>query len=528
MIGKAAALVVGLTSHTIAEPIAVKVVDAAGEQVYVEPGEAAGLRVGTRVTIGPQTLVVAELNATGAALRLPRGGVPAIAIGATGTATPTAPRPPRDASTTLEQWPAATPPARAQQPRTIPLGRERAGASVTVLATGFGATGKASRASAEARVIASFEQRSGLGGRPLGADLDVAARAYSTGWDRDEHVPLLVRAAQLSWGRDLAVGRLRHAATSIGMLDGARAGAQIGSVGLAAFGGLVPDPLGGKPGADASRFGAELVWDEPGLAWQPRLAVAAVGSTWEGELDERRVMLAGSIGRERVWIDGLVEAQAFADDNPFAASAVELTTANASVAWRAPGGHAGASVAYLRPERTLRLAAALPPGWLCVGDASDACIGGDRWVTASASAGLARRGWALDAVATLGHTRAFAPDDSALRSALDVSGYLRGELRRAGWRAFVAPSAARTDFADWAAVELGAGTTRGAIELAISYRPELLAERGTADDALLHSVIAELRWSASPAVDLAVSALGTRGEDRDLLAAITTLVWRAR
>lgn len=525
MIGKAAALVVGLTSHAIAEPIAVTVVDAAGDQVYVEPGEAAGLRVGTRVTIGPQTLVVAELNATGAALRLPRGGVPAIAIGATGTATPIPSRPPRDASTTLEQWPAATPPARAQQPSTIPLGRERTGASVTVLATGFGATGKASRASAEARVIASFDQ---LGARPLGADLDVAARAYSNGWNRDEHVPLLVRAAQLSWGRDVAAGRLRHAATSIGMLDGVRAGVRIGNVGLAAFGGLVPDPLGGMPGADASRFGAELVWDAPALAWQPRLAVAAVGSTWEGALDERRVSLAGSVGRDRVWLDGLVEAQAFADDNPFAARTVELTTANASVSWRAPGGHAGASVAYLRPERSLRLAAALPPGWSCVGDASDACIGGDRWVTASASAGVARRGWALDAVATLGHTRAFAAEAATSRAALDASGYLRGELRRAGWRAFVAPSVAHTDFGDWAAVELGAGTTRGALELAVSYRPELLAERGAAGDELLHSVIAELRWTASPAVDLTVSAIGTRGEDRDLLAAITTLVWRAR
>jgi hypothetical protein len=44
----------------------------------------------------------------------------------------------------------------------------------------------------------------------------------------------------------------------------------------------------------------------------------------------------------------------------------------------------------------------------------------------------------------------------------------------------------------------------------------------------LHAGIAELRWSASRAVELGVSALGTVGDGRSLVAVLSTVAWRVR
>ena len=159
---------------------------------------------------------------------------------------------------------------------------------------------------------------------------------------------MFVRAAQLRYGDAadprLALGRLRYAASSVGMLDGGRASARVGAVEVAAFGGLVPDPLSGKPDTGASRFGGEVVYDAAAAAWQPRLAVTAHGSTWDGELDERRLSVVTSASREALRLDGWAELQAFPSDNPFDAGAVELTGAGATAQWRKRGRHLGVDV----------------------------------------------------------------------------------------------------------------------------------------------------------------------------------------
>jgi hypothetical protein len=309
------------------------------------------------------------------------------------------------------------------------------------------------------------------------------------------------------------------------MLDGARATVAVGRVQAAAFGGLVPDPLGGKPDTGAARFGSELTYDDATAAWQPRVALALYGSTWDGQVDERRASLVASAGRESIWLDGWAEAQMFASDNPWGARSVELTGAGAGAEWRRRGRHAGLDVTFLRPERSLRLAAALPPEWLCSqaplpGDVDAPCRGSDYTASVAGSAGMRTPRWALDAVGTAGRSH-------GIYRGFDSSGYVRGELRLGPGRLVAGGSAGRASFASWTAGELGAGSalTRR-LDAIVSYRPELLDYVASTGPVLLHSVVLDGHYAVTTGLDLAVSAVGTTGSDRDAIAMLATLVWR--
>ena len=323
----------------------VRVVEAAGDLVYIGAGAADGLRAGMIVTFGEREAVVVATNAHTAALR---GAVP---LGATGTFVPSAPTAPRPESAFVEQWPAAERPAAHQKVATIATpGRLDFQVVGTAYAIAQG------RAEAETRVIASFDDLVEL---PLGADLDASARWYSNGANKLERTPLFVRAAQLRYGGAddpaLAVGRLRYAAASLGMLDGGRAALHTGAFELAAFGGLVPDPVSGKPTTDASRFGAEVVYASEAA----RIAATVYGSTWQGAIDEKRLSLVASANRDAARLDGWFEAQAFSSGNPWGASAIEITGAGASAAWRKNTEHLGFDVTFLRPERSLNASTVL-------------------------------------------------------------------------------------------------------------------------------------------------------------------------
>ncbi len=534
----AAALALAATAlaagRAAAGPVAIRVVDVAGGAVYLSPGRAAGVVPGTRVRIRGAELVVVESTEATAVVQL---GAARVALGDAGTAdvvpgaAPAVKRlaPPRPAPEFTGQWNDPVPPASAQRPRPVPLGAgagAEGAARVTVLGHGYAAAQRGlSSGDAEARVIASFQP---MTERPLAADLDVAARWFSGGHDARTHTPVLVRAAELRYGEAadpaLAIGRLRFAATAVGMLDGGRASARIGGFEIAAFGGLVPDPLSGKPATGASRFGAELRYDAPDAAWQPRIALAAHGSTWDGQLDERRLSVAGSADRGPWWIDGWADVDAFAAGNPWGARGVELTGAGASVQWRRQGDHAGVDLTFLRPERSLRLAAALPPEWLCTlaprAPAADTCASGDWWGSATATAGVRGARWAVDAGATLG-------DSHGQYRGLDRSGYLRGELRLGPSRLSAGLAGGQASFASWTAGELGAAYAPSrALDVALSYRPELLDYVASTGPAILHSVIADTRLALSTALDLALSATATTGSDRDALALLATFAWR--
>lgn len=529
----AAALIALAAAPAAAGPVAVRVVDVAGGAAYLSPGRAAGIAPGTTVRMRGIELVVVEVTETTAVVQL--GGA-RLAIGDAGTAEvvpgaapalkPLArPRPPEAFA---GQWSDPVPPALAQRPSPVPLGRAGTpgAAHVAVIGHAYGTAARgASSGEAEARVIASFEL---VTERPLAADLDVAARWFSGGYDRRTHTPVLVRAAAVRYGDAgdpaLALGRLRFAATAVGMLDGGRASARIGAFEVAAFGGLVPDPLSGKPDTGASRFGAEVSYDAPDEPWQPRASLAAHGSTWDGQLDERRLSFAASAGRAPWWLDGWADAEAFAADNPWGARSIEITGAGASAQWRSRGHRAGIDVTYLRPERSLRLAAALPPEWLCTrvarAPAAETCASGDWWGSATASAGTRVANVTIDAGATLG-------DSHGQYRGLDRSGYVRGELALGRSRLAAGLAGGQSSFASWTASELGAGyaPTR-ALDAQLRYRAELLDYVASTGPELLHSVIADARLAMSTALDVALSAIATTGRDRDALALLATFAWR--
>ena len=546
-----------------ADPVAVKVVDVAGGAAYLSPGRAAGIVPGTRIRLHGVELVVVEVTEKTAMVRLGtarvaigepgsadvtpgassamkpldrrspemEGGGPAGSAGGAGGKAPRGVDKPRPPDAFRGQWADPVLPATHQRPIAVPLGAAGAPgeAHVTVIGHAFGAVDRAhSAADAEGRVIASFDV---MTDRPLAADLDLAGRWFSDGFDRHTRTPVLVRAAQLRYGDaadpGLAIGRLRFAASVVGMLDGGRASARVGAVELAAFGGLVPDPLSGKPDTGAARFGGELTYDAADAPWQPHVAITAHGSTWDGQLDERRLSVAASGDRGSWWLDGWAEAQAFAAGNPWGAGSVELTGAGATAQWREHGSHAGLDLTFLRPERSLRLAAALPPAWLCTlvpqGTSAETCAAGDWWGSATASLGTRTPRWAIDAGGTLG-------DSHGQVRGTDRSGYLRGELRAGPGRLIAGLAGGQASFASWTAGELGAAYARGrTLDVALTYRPELLDYVASTAPRLMHSVIADARFALSTAFDLALSAIATAGgndADRDALAVLATFVWR--
>jgi hypothetical protein len=528
------ASVAAAAAPAAADPVAVKVIDVAGGVAYVAPGRAAGIVPGTRIQLRGIELVVIEVTEQTAAVRL---GAERIATGDAGTAdvTPGAaaeirqlPKP-RPAEQFTGQWPDAVRPATRQDPKPVALGAGRSPgrAHVTAIGKAFGVAGGGGRSGdVEGRMIASFDL---MTDRPLAADLDVAGRVFSDGYTRGTRTPVLVRAAQLRYGDAsdprLALGRLRYAASGVGMLDGGRAAARLGGVELAAFGGVVPDPLSGRPDTGAARFGGEVAYDAAEAAWQPRIAVAAHGSTWGGELDERRLSIASSAGKDALRLDGWAELQAFPSGNPFGAGAVEVTGAGAAAQWRRRGRYAGVDVDFLRPERSLRLAAALPLEWLCTpapvaGDVATTCSGAGWWASGTASAGVRAERWGVDGVGRIASTH-------GEHSGLERSGYVRGELRSGRARAEAAVSGGKASFGSWTAGEVGGGFAPGRrADVSVRYRPELLDYVASTGPQLLHSIVADGRYGMSAAVDLALSAIGTTGPDRDALAVLATLVWR--
>ena len=529
------AAIVAAPQAALADRVAVKVIEVAGDVAYVSPGRTAGLAAGTKIAFGADTRSVLEVTDTTASVKL--DGL-VLAIGQAGTAevvagagsAATGDKALRAAQVVAE-WPDPVPPAEAQAPKAVPLGnmrRSTGAAHVTVIGSGYGALarGGQSFADGQARVIASWDM---MTDRPLAGDLDVAGRFYSEGYDKHLRVPVFASVAQLRYGSAMdpafAIGRLRYAASSVGMLDGARGSVHLGSLELAAFGGLVPDPISGKPDTGASRFGAEAIYDLRTVPWEPRVAVTASGSTWGGQVDERRLAVDASAARGPVFLNGWAEAQAFSADNPWNAHALELTGAGANAEWRAHGNHLGVDLDYLRPDRSLRLAAALPAAWLCTetpkpGDVAEGCRGGDSWTTATASAGTRRGIFTLDAYGTVGRTH-------LIETSLDTSAFVRGEVQLGRRRISLGGTVGKASFGSWDSGEVGFGTTMWqATDLLLRYRAELLDYVASSGPVLMHSVTADLRVPWSTSIDLALSAVGTTGPDRSLVALLTTLVWR--
>lgn len=525
----------GLTSRALAEPVPVRVIELAGEQAYLEPGRAAGLAPGNEVLLQGQRLLIIEATEHTSvvhpgALRLTVGERGSATVTAAAQADSTALPAPRPAARWAEQWPSAITPATTQRPQPVPLGGRpnggQDGGQLSLAVQGWAyaaATRDHQDASGEARVLTRYQAS-----RALAMELDVAARAYSAGFGA-ARPPVLVRAAELRLGPSeaprLIAGRLRYAAATVGLLDGARASLERGPLGLAAFGGIVPDPQSGKPTPQAARFGAELSYRLQRTTWQPQLLVTAHGSTWDGTLDERKLSAAISAGSEHTWLDGWAEAQAFDAQNPWGAARLELVGAGAAARLRTARSHAGIDLSFLRPDRSARLAAALPLELLClpvleIGDLATRCAGGQWWSSASASGGTRIGPWALDAIASLGYERSAATGGTRSLA-------LRGERALGALQLDAELSAGKTRFASFTSAALGATYALAArTELTARYRPELIDHTAGSGPALLHAVLAEARLAPLSSLDLVTSALAQLGADQQTLALWLSLSWR--
>ena len=534
-------------SPALADRISVRVVDVAGNTAFVEPGSTAGLVRGSKVVIHGHAFKVTDSTEKSAAIALGRERV---AVGETGAADvePGAAAednkklpPPRPLSAFKDQWPATEVPAASQQVKLVPLGGAIAGggrAHLAIFGQLFGNLDpKGSGGQLEARVVGSFEH---IGDRPFGADVDAGIRLFGDGFDTGSRTPLFVYAAQVRYGDPadpaLMVGRLRYAATALGMLDGGRVSAHVGQrFELAAFGGLLPDAVSGAPSINASEFGVEAIYDGATSSWHPHVAASMHGTTWKGALDERRLNVTASANHGSTWLDGWLEAQQFDGSNPWGAPSIDLTGAGVTAEWRRRGSHVGVDLTFLRPERSLRLEDALPSlgspagmtlpsDWTCArkpmpGAMPETCVGEDFWAAATFSAGTAGRWWRLDAVGSLGQSQGIAVGG-------DSSGYIRGELGNR-YRLVLAASGGKELYSAWMAADIGVAVSpTPTFDASLTYRPEQLDYQASLGGMSLNSLVADARWSVSPRLDLAVSALGTTGADREVLDLLTTIAWR--
>jgi hypothetical protein len=551
---RAALLACVLVSRVAAaDRITVKVIEVAGDTAYLAPGRAAGLVPGVHVKIGGRDLVVIESTDKTASVTVdgtapPFGGaagrapVPAgdhvsLSVGQTGTADVTSARAdrmermpaPKPLEEFKEQWPAAQRPAERQQVTPVPLGEQTTTGTnhLAMFANMFGNADKAGTGGQiELRGVGSANA---IEGTNIGADLDGSLRLYDVGYNAEERTPVLVRAAQLRYGDandpSFVVGRLRYAAASLGMLDGARVNFHTGAFEIGTFGGLLPSPLSGHPSTAALLVGAETIWDDTSSSWQPRVAVTAHGSTWNGQLDERVVQLTAQAHHGSTLLDAWADVQNFDSTNPWHAPIVDLTGAGATAEWRDHGDHLGIDFTFMRPERSLRLMAALPPDWLCArapqpGNVAETCIGEDYWMAATASAGVRRTWWSVDAVASVGETQ-------SVTVGYDASGYVRAEIGSRQLRAIIAPAFGHDSFGAWVASDFGVATSLTPhIDADLTYRPEQLDYVASTGAFFEQSLVTDVRWNVSRTTDFALAAVGTIGNDGDVLTLLTTIAWR--
>ena len=362
--------------------ITVEVVDIAGGRAYLRPGEVAGVGVGSVVSIRDRRYRV--VGATDKHIVIEMKGRE-LRVGMRGRASakpseaakPKLPKP-KPLSAYEGQWSEAVLPASQQTPEYVPLGTWSDGERVDLsLSTNIGGViglndrdSSFGRASVRTRLHAEpFEQ-------PVFFDVDFAVQSWFAGNianrpGSSSRPVVAVRELQFGYGTamspQVAVGRLPFVAAGVGQLDGARvrspswAGFSIG-----AFGGTVPDPLDNLPTLDTTRFGGELVYQNPSLAAQPFVALSAHGSTYMGNIDERRLNAEFDVFPGTGRVAGHFELSLHDENNIWRAPRVEVSAAGFDASARIGLFQITGRFDMRLPERSLWLTARiLPLGYLC-------------------------------------------------------------------------------------------------------------------------------------------------------------------
>lgn len=528
------------------ERLGLTVTELAGGRAYLAPGPGRGVRIEKEVQIGRRRYRVLSFTAKRvvvelAGRRLARGDRGFVWASPEEVKTfATRPKPP-SARAFEGKWREPVRPAETQTTKYVPLGapkdsrRHRAALVLDHALT--------QPLSGDTPAIARTRLRALLHAE-LTRALAVDADAVVERWHADDldtrrggaSRPLIsVRQLELSYrGERLqaAVGRLRYAATTIGMLDGARASARVGeSFGIAAFGGVAPDPLDTSPSAETSRFGAELLYAGE-LARAPlRASLTAQGSRFSGQLDERRLTAIAESYPAFGRIGGRAELSAFDRDNPWNARPLELTALGGDVSFRVDSLRFGVAVDARRPERSYWLAAALPPGYFCTpavvagSTTRESCTGGDLRTMGLVTAAWEGEYWTLDAGASAVSTRRASAEQASAFVNLRRRDLFGGVLRfDAG------ASASSGSLIDSAAlnVGIGAGLLEDTIDASVYYRPSVLRYEANAGTLFEHGAGARLWWALSGSVDASVAGDVVTSEDVDVVFVQGALAWRPR
>jgi hypothetical protein len=540
--------------------IEVRVLELAGGRAYITPGENAGLRVGQDVIIDGRRYRVVAVESDHAVIDVgdrrlregERGRAQVSVRSATGS-----PLPPTVPLSEFEgQWTAPVRPAEQQNPQRVPLGAGGAGSGryrVTLLAGAasvFPLVDEAepvTHATLGARVHAEPWQET-----PFWFDADAAVSLWlGEDLEQDQSTgtaalgassrPLVrVRELALYYGDAAAplmagLGRLRYAASTVGLLDGVRlASPSFGNVRVAAFGGVVPDALDGEPTPDHRRFGLETIYHAPRSDWQPFVSVVAHGSQFDGELDERRLSSYVSAFRGPMAMTAYAELSMFDEDNPWGAEQIELTAAGVDASIRAGGPsntRYGLRLDMRTPERSYWLASLLPPSWLCTAVPQPAgtplpepCDGfRDVRYAAAADVRIDRGRLALAGGATLISVSSGDPVEAVSlfvdARMLELMGRYRGNL------GLYATHAA---FLDSVALHASAGGPMLAdgVDLSLFYRPALLLYSASVTPILDHRYGVDMVYTPTPRLDVALTLEGMTSADVAGVGAFATAVWR--
>jgi hypothetical protein len=522
----------------------VEVIEVAGGRAYLAPGAKQHVRVGNRVWLGGRRYPVLAVNAKtlvvaadGQIARGQRGQV-TVQVGEALTFEQRAV--PRALAAFSGRWRSPVLPAESQTPRFVPLGvmsdqrRNRAAFSVDYQriqplsgpSFGIGRT--------RLRALLHAE----LSSVPLRLDADAQAEFWQAGdlelRPANASRPFIsVRQLELGYFGEVfkgSIGRLRHASRTLGSLDGARVSASLTDAwSVAAFGGTLADPLDGSVSADASRFGAELAWQDVEASWQPRGSLTLQGSRFLGRTDERRATglfeAFPAFGR----LGARAEVSLFDTDNPWAAATKELTAAGADASFRFDHLRVGASFDMRRPERSLWLASFLPRGYFCVAEPAPAaaiepCVGGEQRYAAAFNAAWEATLWTADAGTTFATTRRTNADQTTAFVNLrrrELVGKLRVDA---------GGSLSRGSFYDSAAINIAPGTPlwNESADVSFYYRPSWMRYRAELDGSIEHGFGTRLWWAASPVFDLSGSADVLVGRDVDVLVFQLSAAYRPR
>lgn len=372
----------------------VRVIDVSGELAYLDLGARDGLRSGQAVTFGAQRYVITAVNDEHAVLALEGHR---LGIGAEGTATVPRAAPPGIAQLRPEhtsaayrgQWMKPVLPARQQRVAPVPLGTlapvaARPARTEIDLSTRTSTIVPLSR---NDDVVGISELRGRLRAKPFD-DVPFALLADASWlayWARSEALAdrpsARVRELELRYGTErgaqLRAGRMLSPAPMLGELDGGRARtAYFGPLAAGAFGGFLPDPVDGRLDDASQRFGVDLTLDAPDVGTRPYAALVAHGTTFDGELDERKLDLLLGLHPGDVQLHAAGELSLYDRGSELADDAVELTLAHLDATYEGARVIAGVRGSTYLPERSERLRALLDVSRVCTTEpGSFACAG---------------------------------------------------------------------------------------------------------------------------------------------------------